>query len=529
MGSSVETVETAVLAHAPGPAAGVSPLHSLGESWATVVRVLLLLTLIPAIWLGIITVPPAAATATMVLLAGYIALLALGPRRVPTLGQSDVVLVLDLLVITVLLLISGTLSSPFLYLYYLVILEAAVRLNLRQALAASVATAGLIILLWLHAGHAEALKDAGFRLGAFIAGGFLLALFLGMLAQEHRASLDQLRWAALLDLRLREATHQLEVQLEELKVYNDLAARLSGELRMEGVMEILLGVFLKATGLAAGFACVIGEDGVLRLAAVHGVERKDDADFTLPSLTAADGLGQTGMLILPHPDGSNLPGTLSVCAPLVRAGHPRAWLCGLSDAPPVLSDSTARLLHGITAQGVSALEAARLHEEVQRMIRTDPMRSLFSWTGLEKLVTDEIERCRTLLLVFSVAEVQLEDYGAGRAEAADRDLAFRRAVNLIQGSLRRIDVLSYDGAGRFAILLPRMPKGRAVELVQTLVDKLADDTVASRLLMVDRLALSAGAVTFPEDGTTASALFAGVERMLVRGPSHPGRAQAPAS
>ena len=497
------------------------------EGWGTLVRVLLLLTLIPAVWLGIITIPPAAATATMALLAGYIALLALGPRYLPLLRRPDLILVLDMLVITLLLLISGNLNSPFLYLYYLVILEAAVRLDLRQALAASIATAALIILLWLNAGYAAALRDTGFYLGAFIAGGFLLALFLGMLVHEQRAREEQLQWATLLDQRLREATRQLGTQLEELQFYNDLAVHLSGELRMEGVMEILLRAYLKAMGFSGGMAYVVGEDAVVRLAAAHGVARPDDADLT-PPLTLADASAETGMRVLPHPPGSKLPGTLSVCVPLVRAGHPRAWLCGLSDAPPAVADATRRLLHGITAQGVSALEAARLHEEVQRMIRTDPLRSLFTWAGLEKLVTDEIERCRTLSLAFSLAEIQMEDYGSSAAETPDRDLALRRAVNLIQGALRRVDVLSCDGAARFAILLPRMPKAQAAEMAQALVENLEQDTVAARLLMVERVALTAGVVTFPEDGPTASALFAGVESLLVRGPSTPARVQVPA-
>ncbi len=511
-----------------GPPLDLPVWQGTGLPWMRLIHVVLLITLITAVWLGTLTIPQSAAMGIVALLAGYVALLSVGPRRIALLRKQDLILVLDLLVVTSLLLVSGDLNSPFLYLYYLIILEAAIRMNLRQALAAALAIAALIILIWLRMGMAEVLRDAGFRLGAFIAGGFMLALFLGMLVQENQARRAQTLWTQLLNRRLDEATHQLEVQLDELQFYNDLAAQLSGELRTDGVADILLRFFLKAIGLSRGLAYVIGDDGAARVAAQRVVWAVD-GEHPAPELALPDNATGGEPIVLPYPQGSTLPGAMAVCLPLVRGGSTRAWVCGLADEPPPEEASTRRLLQGIAAQGAVALEAAILYEEVQHMMRTDPMRALFSWAGLEKLVTTEIERCRTLLLVFSIAEIQLENYGGSRADAADRDLALRRAVNLMQVSLRRVDVISYDGAGRFAILLPRMPKVRAMELVQTLVGKLENDPVASRLLMVDRLVLAAGVVTFPEDGTTASSLFAGVEGLLVMGPSRPARVQVPAS
>jgi diguanylate cyclase (GGDEF)-like protein len=173
------------------------------------------------------------------------------------------------------------------------------------------------------------------------------------------------------------------------------------------------------------------------------------------------------------------------------------------------------------------VEAARLYEEVQGMSRTDPMRALCPWPAFEQLVRDEVDRCRSLLLVFSIVEVQLEDYASTTADAQDRDMALRRAVKLLQAPLRRVDLLSYDGAGRFALLLPRVAKVRALELTQDLTSRLERDDVATRLLLVDRMALSAGVVTFPEDGTTPSELLAGLEAMLVPGPRPPADVRRP--
>ncbi len=496
-------------------------------AWISLIRVILLLTLIPASWLGIIAIPHPRAVGVVLLLGGYVIVMAVGPRWASFLRRADVVLVLDLVVITLLLLNSGSVSSPFLYLYYLVILEAAVWLNLRQAVLASTAAAGLLILLWTQVGRGWMLGTAESRLSAFIGGGFLLALIFGMLAQEYRAGQDQIRWTAMLDWRLREATAQLEVQLGELQFYNDLASRLSGELRMDGVMEILLQAFLETTGLTAGFAHVVGEDDVLHLTASHGLplsEGDQSFDEILLLLPPRGQVAGGEVTVIAHKPDPDLPGSAAACVPVVRAGHLRAWLCGLCDPPLPLEDSARRRLVGMAAQGVSALEAARLHEEVQRMIRTDPTRSLHSWSRMEQIVAEEVERSKALPLVFSLAEIQLEDRGSNtRADSGDHDLALRRIVKLLQASLRRVDVVAHDGAGRFAVLLPRVPKIGAMSTVQALVQKLEEDSLAVRLLAVERLVISAAVVTFPEDGTTASSLLFRLEELLLQAPSSPAR------
>ncbi len=497
------------------------------EEWISLVRVILLLALIPALWFGVIRVTHPAVNASIMLFGAYVIVLALGPRWLRVLRRADLIIALDILVVTLVVVISGNLSSPFLYLYYLTILQAAARLNLRQAIAAALAMAGMVVLLWTRAG---ALETTGFRLGAVIAGGFFLALFLSMLVQEYRATQDRVLWADTLDQRLKEATKQLEEQLQELRFYNELAARLSGELRMEGVLEILLEVFLPTVGLSEGVAYVLGEDEAPHFATARGFDRAEgDHDvgiLSLPALPAGAGGGE----VVLHMSSGSEGARRMACVPLVRAGSLRAWLGGLGNVPESFPEEVLRRIRGIATQGVSALEAARLHEEVQRMLSVNPNRSLYPWNGLQKLVAEEIRRSTELMLVFSLAEIQLEDYGSTSwIEDQDRDLALRRVVKLLQASLRRVDVASHDGAGRFVLLLARLPKIQSVEVLKRLTQKLEEDSVAARLLEVPRITVTAGVVTFPEDGSTASALFDKLRDLVAQGPSTPARVRMPNS
>ncbi|HKV44522.1 MAG TPA: hypothetical protein VJT32_07590, partial [bacterium] len=167
------------------------------------IRLAVLLAVIPALWVGVIPLTSPVLLPILALLGGYVILLAVGPRWVTGLGQADLTVGLDLMVTTLLVTVSGGIDSPFRYLYYLVILSAAARLNIRQAVAASFATAGIIVLLWIRTtGHAT-LITPGFEVGTFISGGFLLALILGVLTQEKR-------WIAVLYQTQARRTAELE-------------------------------------------------------------------------------------------------------------------------------------------------------------------------------------------------------------------------------------------------------------------------------------------------------------------------------
>ncbi len=222
------------------------------EAWISLVRAVLLSTLIPAVWFGIIPVVLPAVNAIIVLLGGYIIFLAFGPVWLSVLRKSDLIITLDIFVITLIVIISGSiLDSPFLYLYYMTILEAAARLNLRQAVAASVVITGIIILLYIHAGFAEVLQTIQFRLGAFIAGGFFLALFLGMLVQEHNTSQQRL---TTYDVTLEGLSRALDLRDKETEGHSqrvtELAVRLARAMGVpkKDVTQIRWGALLHDIG-----------------------------------------------------------------------------------------------------------------------------------------------------------------------------------------------------------------------------------------------------------------------------------------
>ena len=311
--------------------------------------------------------------------------------------------------------------------------------------------AAIVLLFCTAAAQASTFAAVTFRLGAFMAGTVLLALVLGMVIQEHRASVQRARWNLELDHMLSEATRELRVRVEELTAYADAARRTRVA---DGVVDILMS---------------------------RGPQ--------------------------PHDAGRHAAGNHEI-----EAGEMRSVSAGGDDTRK--DDRSREPRRG--AQTAALMPVSRLAEQVQRVIRTYPSPALYPWQAFERVVGEEIERSRSLMLVFSIIEVRMEDYATARADAHDRDLALRRVVDLLRASLRRVDILSYDNAGRFAVLLPRVPKVRALETARELVSRLETDDVATGLLRCPRLTLSAGVVSFPEDGGKAAELLAGIEAVLLR-------------
>ncbi len=489
----------------PPPPLSTSTVTPLNEGWVSLVRVLVLLALIPAVWFGIIKVT--AAGRIVVLLGVYVILLAWRPRWLPLLRKPDLVVMTDLVVTTLLVVVSGNLNSPFLYVYYLTILEAAARFNLRQAVAASTATTGMIIFLWIETGQAEAIITPGFRLGAFIAGGFVCALFSGVLAQELRTVRERMQWASLLDQRLQEATGRLEEQLRELQFNNDLAARLAGELQVKGVLEILLRALLEIVGLGRGAAYLCDGEGKPHLIVTHGVESEgsqlpsDAAALTLP----ADATG--GELILHQGRPADASRDAIVASvPLVRGTHLRAWLCGLGDSSVAIPDSVRQRIRSLAAQGASTLDAARLHEQMRDQAATDSLTGLANRRSFIDRLTAELARVSRTDRRLSVAMLDLNGFKSindtyGHAVG---DGVLTKVARQLARSVRGVDFVARFGGDEFVLLFPEMEREHAEK---TLARLRIDDITAPDGGRALPLSLSWGIATCPQDGIEINALL----------------------
>ena len=463
------------------------------EEGISLVRVLLLLSLIPALWFGIIPVTRPEVAPIIVLFGAYVIFLAVGSQRLALLHKTDLVITLDLLVVTLVVLISGGVHSPFVYGYYLTILEAAVRMNLRQALAASLAMAGMITLLWLHAGSPAALETTGFRLGVFVASGFFMAMLCGLLVQEYRAAHER---------------------VDELEFDSGLASRLSGELRGEGLAEILLGAFLEMTQFFKGAAYMCDEGSRPQLMAARGFEWENGdlspAHLPLPALPA----GASGGEVITHTAPATASGEVMACVPLIHAGHLRMWLCGLGQPPLAFPDRVRRRIRRLATHGASAVEAARLHEKVKDLAAKDSLTGLPNRRTFFERMASELARSHRLGRPLSVALVDLNGFKAinDTYGHSTGDTALIRAAQLLAQGMRASDVVARFGGDEFVLLFPETTTAGAQRVLRRMgtMKAAVSEEVSAEL----RLTIAWGVATWPTDGPSPEQLLRTADRRL---------------
>jgi diguanylate cyclase (GGDEF)-like protein len=464
------------------------------EDRISVVRLAVLLALIPGVWFGVIPVGDAALDQVIILLGSYVVLLALAHRRVRSLHKADMVIVLDLFVITAMVEMAGDTYNPFIYLYYLTILEAAARLNIRQAIASSLAMAAMIILVSIRGGYTEMLQTTGFRLGAVIAGGFFLALVLGLSLQEYRGTRDR---------------------LQGLEFSNELATQLSGKLRTESVVASLADFFQQATDIDRVAAFLPTEDGGWRCVLSRG-EPLLGQQLSPDLLGLPSGEGQDGELVVqPHSEPAGQRGGAIAAVRLSAGGHATAWLCGVGQARLSSDEPVHRLVKAIAVQGASALEAASLYEKTQQLAATDALTGLANRRSFLERFASELAGARRTGRVLSIVLVDVNDFKVINDTYGHNvgDDAIVRLSSLLGENVRASDLAGRFGGDEFALMFP----GTSRDVVNRIMERLAATPMAvSNGPHELRVRFSWGATTFPEDGETPDTLLRMADQRLYR-------------
>ncbi len=265
------------------------------ERRIALVRLLILLALLPLLWGDVIV----AASETVlvgltVLITGYaLGTMLLLPRlrRAP---REDVFLTIDILAATALVVLTGGVESTLLFLLYLPMLVAALRLDLRRTVLSALAVSAIVVWMWSVAeGGLPSLGSSAVRVGLFSLGGFLLALFFGTLAHETRLSITRHRsnielsrayestlegWSRALDMRDNETEGHTQ-RVTELTIH---LARIMG-LSDADLVHVQRGALLHDIGKLAIPDSIMFKPGALTDDQVATIRRHPDYAYALLS------------------------------------------------------------------------------------------------------------------------------------------------------------------------------------------------------------------------------------------------------
>lgn len=481
------------------------------EHRIAVVRLAILTSLLPLLWLDVIPPETRMALAGLSLLilmyiAGAIFLL---PRLRRAPGR-DLFLVIDIVAAAALAYFTGGINSTLLPILYLPLLAAAVQLDLRHTFLAAVAVSGILVWMWVMAeGGLPTLSPLTAKVALFTFGSLLSALLFGTLVQESRLARARLALNTVLETKLAHATAELRRRLRELEDAYGLSRRLAVATTTADVVQALLEAAAQRIG--PPFAGVFLSDdgsGHLALSRVQGLPVDEAAAIMYACEDRLRRDAERPPAVARVRSADDAVWMTALCAPILSGPRVAGALCVGGDETWTAGPEAEEALAHIVSQGSVALERAYLLEDLHRLALANPAGVLHSPEEFRRALRDEIRRAARLGIPCAVVRLGVSDRTSVRSLAGRPagQLLARQIADLVLRAVRRVDIVAMDEDGTFAMLFPMNDRKAAQEFAAGLERTIASDPAVLRLAPGGDVRFVLTVAAFPEDGASAADL-----------------------
>jgi diguanylate cyclase (GGDEF)-like protein len=212
-----------------------------------------------------------------------------------------------------------------------------------------------------------------------------------------------------------------------------------------------------------------------------GAARVDRLDGTSAIQTIGISSGSTGLEIVPdspdrapwrlalvewvrEPSPLQEPLQRAVIAPIVVNGE-RIGLIGAYASTTAVPTDVAEAVAALADSAGPAFGAAREHEAVKQLVRTDPLTGMLNRRGLDEELAREIARAVRLGAPLSVLMLDLDDFKRVNAtNFVHGDDVLRELARIIREASRETDIPCRRGGEEFTIILPDTPCAAALRV-----------------------------------------------------------------
>jgi diguanylate cyclase (GGDEF)-like protein len=184
------------------------------------------------------------------------------------------------------------------------------------------------------------------------------------------------------------------------------------------------------------------------------------------------------------------------------------------------SDADLEFLRYFISYASIAMRSAKYYQmsEQMRMLSiTDSLTELFNRRYFDNRLFEELQRASRYNSLFSLAIVDIDDFKLFNDTEGHLagDEVLKAIANVSRESLRAIDIMARSGGEEFSIIMPQTDKDEAflvTERVRKNIKELMP--VTWKNFPREKITVSIGISTFPEDGKDAKALIKNADRAL---------------
>lgn len=185
---------------------------------------------------------------------------------------------------------------------------------------------------------------------------------------------------------------------------------------------------------------------------------------------------------------------------------------------------TVRALEILANQAVTAIEAARAYETIQRQALYDGLTDVHNHRYFQESLAREIERSRRAGDRCALVMMDIDNFKAVNDEYGHPagDLVLKNVARCVRETIRDSDLAARYGGEEFAVFFPGLDLEEARYAAERIRSRLAAESVKKTDAQPLACTVSIGVAVFPEHGITPGALIAAADIALYQA-KHAGK------
>ncbi len=191
---------------------------------------------------------------------------------------------------------------------------------------------------------------------------------------------------------------------------------------------------------------------------------------------------------------------------------------------PITKDDI-RMLTMLANQAGLAIENSQLFEKTLTRMHTDHLTDLWNHGYFQYILQAELERAKATQKPLSLVMLDLDDFKVYNDTLGHQagDKILKELAVLLKNQSRKMDYVCRYGGEEFTLILPETDKKEAFLIAERLREDVKNHSFPhEEILPTQKLTVSLGISTFPEDGSLPSELIAFSDQALYRA-KHKGK------